>query len=856
MRKVLYRPIEKLITRILSWWVKPDVLPADPAVLLNPDLPVLYILEKVGMADRATLNLVCEKYGLPTPSDALVYGDAQESSSVDVLKHRRGLIFRQHRLVQSKRLKRIIQTRLRDAPGELQIVPVAVYWGRAPNKEQSVWSLFFSENWQIGGRTRKFITTLLYGRDTLLSISEPLSLNTLVQSTTNDITGTQKPIDDSLIAERLQHKLSRILRVHFRQRRIASLGPDPSHRRMLVSHVMADPGVRLAIQHEVGKENKKLDRVQARANKYALEIAADVSYPTVRVLHRLMNRLWTELYDGVKLSGIHRLKSVADGKEVVYVPCHRSHIDYLLLSYILYINGFSLPHIAAGINLNLPVVGGILRRGGAFFLRRSFAGNKLYAAVFNAYLKEILQRGHALEYFVEGGRSRTGRSLPPKGGMLAMTAHAYLRNPRTPVVFIPVYFGYERLLEGRAFTSELAGGKKQKESVFGLLKSLKTLREEYGNVYVNFGEPIELDALLDKHQSNWRADTVELTRPEWLSPVIDDLGENIMQNINDAACVTPISLLAMGLLSTRQGKLGTSELIDQMRVYHSLFLSAALNSTAVVPEIDFQQAIEHGKKLGFIQTSEDPLGTLVSIKPGMSAPMTYFRNNVQHLIMAPALVACCFSGRAVRSYEELERLVGYAYPFLQNELYLTPKPAEQTLDDALRSLVDSKLIQIDDTTGQSNDLGNDQRSNPNNNETDEQSSYAQTSFRRASGGSIEAVTLMRLAESVMPALERYLLAAAVLVQSGTDGLPLDTLAQQCEACAERLALTQGRDAVDLYDKHLHKAMVSKLTQSQYVSVENDHIVATQQFLTLAADTRSLVTEQMRQAILHAASHFS
>ncbi len=837
MHQGLYKLTEKLITRILSWWVKPDVLPVEPQTLLDPNLPVLYVLEKGGLADRAALSLVCNQLGLPKPTSPLSYGRAMESSSVDVLRHRRGFMFWRARPVNSQRLQRLINTRLNDSAGEIQIVPVAVYWGRAPDKEQSLWSVFFSENWQIGGRARKLVATLIYGRDTLLAISEPLSMDTLVDSESDSAQATRANANLSIkptkptSPELLQRKLSRILRVHFRHRRIATLGPDQSHRRMLVSHVMSDPGVREAIQTTALEENKKIERVQARANKYALEIAADVSYPTVRVLHRLMNRLWTELYDGVKLSGINRLKSVADGREIVYVPCHRSHIDYLLLSYILYINGFSLPHIAAGINLNLPVVGGLLRRGGAFFLRRSFSGNKLYAAVFNAYLKEILQRGHSLEYFVEGGRSRSGRSLPPKGGMLAMTAHAYLRNPRTPVVFIPVYFGYERLLEGRAFTSELAGGKKQKESVFALLKSLKTLREEYGNVYVNFGKPIELDALLDRHRTNWQSENIELTRPDWLTAVIDDLGENIMQNINDAVCVTPISLLAMGLLSTNQGILGESDLIDQMKVYHKLFTSSAVGTTAVVPQMDFPDAIEHGKKLGFIQSSDDPLGALLSIRPGMAAPMMYFRNNVQHLITVPALLSCCFVSSSKRSHSQLLRLVQYALGFLQNELYLPPQSPKLALEDALDALMACDLIsRIDDSKGDIH-------------------------YRRASGGSIEAVSLIRLSEAVMPALERYFLAAALLVQSGESGISISTLANQCQACAERLALTHGRDTSELYDKHLHKVLIQTLSETNYVVMDDKTIVATTEFLMLAEDTRTLVSEQMRHAIVHAASHF-
>jgi len=271
MHQHLYKPLEKLITKVLSLWVKPDVLPLEPLSLLDPNLPVLFVLESGGIADRAALNIVCEQCGLPLPSDVLNYGSLNESSSVDVLKRRRGLLFRRHRLVSSRRLERIIKTRTEEQAGELQIVPVGVYWGRAPDREDSVWSLFFSENWQIGGRTRKLITTMVFGRDTLLAISEPLSLNALLDSEQAQSTSDSQNVATTSNPELLQRKLARILRVHFRQRRIASLGPDQSHRRMLVGHVLADEGVRNAIQHKVSDSNKRVDRVQAEAHRYAMD---------------------------------------------------------------------------------------------------------------------------------------------------------------------------------------------------------------------------------------------------------------------------------------------------------------------------------------------------------------------------------------------------------------------------------------------------------------------------------------------------------------------------------------------------------------------------------------------------------
>ena len=121
-------------------------------------------------------------------------------------------------------------------------------------------------------------------------------------------------------------------------------------------------------------------------------------------------------------------------------------MDYLLLSYLLYTKGIVPPHIVAGVNLNMPVLGPILRRGGAFFIRRSIRGNALYAAVLAEYVAQLVGEGFSLEYFIEGGRSRTGRLLAPKGGMIVMTIKAFLRAPRRPVVFQPIYIGYEKLI--------------------------------------------------------------------------------------------------------------------------------------------------------------------------------------------------------------------------------------------------------------------------------------------------------------------------------------------------------------------------------------------------------------------------
>src|SRR5690606_6418088 len=265
----------------------------------------------------------------------------------------------------------------------------------------------------------------------------------------------------------------------------------------------------------------------------------------------------------------------------------------------------------------------------AFFLRRSFKGNRLYATVFNAYMHQILTRGHAIEYFVEGGRSRSGRLLRAKGGMLAMTVSSYVRAPRRPVVFVPVYFGYEKLIEGDSFISELSGEEKQKESLFGLIRSVKALRENFGKVYVNIGEPIRLEALLDDMHPGWRENGQwEDERPPWLNEVVDELGTRIMRRINSAAAVTPISLLASILLSTPKQTMGELELKRQLRLSLDLLSRFRYSDEVTLPEMGPDEIIAHGERMQVIHRAAHPLGDVLHMAERQAVLMTYFRNNV------------------------------------------------------------------------------------------------------------------------------------------------------------------------------------------------------------------------------------
>src|SRR5690606_21288061 len=360
-----------------------------------------------------------------------------------------------------------------------------------------------------------------------------------------------------------------------------------------------------------------------------------------------------------------------------YVPCHRSHIDYLLLSYLLFRNGLTPPHIAAGINLNMPIIGGLLRRGGAFFMRRTFKGNPLYTAVFNEYLHTLFSKGYPVEYFVEGGRSRTGRMLRPKTGMLAITLRSFLRSNRLPIVFVPVYIGYERVLEGRTYLGELRGASKKKESIFDLFKVLGALKQRFGQVSVNFGEPIKLAEFLDQQQPGWREQELgPQYRPEWLNATTNRLGEHVARHLNEAASINPVNLVALALLSTSKLALDDRALTRVLDLYLALLRAVPYSPHTTLPEGDGTALIEHVKGMDLLAEQKDALGKIFYLDEQNAVLMTYYRNNVLHIFALPALLASFFQSSSRISREQILRYTGALYPYLQSELFIRWEQSE------------------------------------------------------------------------------------------------------------------------------------------------------------------------------------
>lgn len=821
-----------LLAKVLEPWIELRIEPL-PESLNDDPRPICFVLEDYGLSNALILDRACREAGLPSalrplPGDPLKRKRAYVALSrrnanstlglaadmaVDLATGKPPKMARPARR-HSEALARLLEAHRVDPALDVQLVPVSIFVGRAPDRNNGWFSVLFSENWTLVGRFRRLLAILLNGRDTLVQFATPIPVRTIVA--------------EDLPPERAVRRVSRVLRTHFNRIREAVIGPDLSTRRLLIDKVLTSEPVKQTIADTARRENTKVEDAWKKAHLYAYEIAADYSPPVVRSASFLLTTVWNRIYRGVLVHHLDKLKQVAPGYEVVYVPSHRSHMDYLLLSYLLYTQGIVPPHIAAGINLNLPVIGTLLRKGGAFFLRRSFRGNALYSAVFSEYVAQLVAGGYSIEYFIEGGRSRTGRLLQPKGGMLAMTIRAYLRQPVRPVLFQPVYVGYEKLMEGNSYLDELSGKPKDKESVWQLLMGIpRVLRQNYGQVVVNFGEPITLAEILAEQAPEWDGKPVgEDEKPQWLAGATDTLADRIQININRAADVNPINLLALAVLSTPKHAMGEADLLAQIALSKKLLAEVPYSDRITVTPHTPEQIVAHGEEIGVLARTAHPLGDVLHVDGDTAVLLSYFRNNVLHLFVATAWIACCFQHNRRMSRNTLLRIGRSLYPFMQAELFL-PWDEDGFADQLERTIAvfirEGLLEQVSDDDG--------------------------GILARNAGQSDEVFRLRALGHPLQQAFERYYIAISVLAKNGPGALGAGELESLCHLAAQRLSLLYAPAAPEFFDKTLFRSFIQKLRELKLVwPDENSKLVFDARLDNWAKDAQTILGRELRHTI--------
>lgn len=783
--------------------------------------PVCYILQNYSRSNALVLDSETRRLALPPALDSMDSAFLNEEAAIIFLQQRaQHNNFYPNNYTFPPRLLRLLDALEQHPELDIQLVPVTVLWGRAPEKEESWLKLLVTDSWATPSALKQLVNIGVHRRQTYLEFHEARSLRQMLNE-------AQVKYPSLAPATYITSSLTEYLA---KQREVI-LGPDLSDRRNVVSGLIQSREVQNALKQEVVRSNITPAQAEQVAAGYLNEIVSDYSAATVRVFDRGLAWLWTQLYDGVEVHHFQTVRELAENYEIIYTPCHRSHIDYLLLSYVIYRRGMMIPYIAAGDNLNLPFLGQFLRGAGAFFIRRSFKGLELYSAVLKEYLHSILVRNTPLEYFIEGGRSRTGRLLRPRTGMLAMTIHSKLRGGGKPVVFIPTYFGYERLMEGSTYVGEMQGKPKEAESIFGLIQAARKIERIFGKVHVSFGEPVFLDQVLAQHNADKiRLASNEQPLPAEASAAVNAVAQEIMQNINRAAVINPVSLLSLVLLSTPKHALDEEVCIKQLDTYRRLAEMAPYDERIEVTSLPGREIIGYGLKLKLIKRVHHVLGDIIAIEDNQAVLLTYFRNNILHLFILPSLIASLVQHNGKISREDINSVIQTLYPFLKAELFLKWQADKlpEIIGHVIEALLGCELIMDD---------GRETLYSP----APNSESYNQLSV---------------LATPVKQSLERYFMTLTLLRQRGSGRVTAKQIEDLSHLLGQRLSVLYEFNSPEFFDKTLFQSFIGALTQLGYMRVDENQVLHFDETLINMADNARLVLDEDTMNHLQHITNFS
>ncbi len=794
----------------LTLLVRCKAILAEQMPVQNENKHLFYILHTESASDILTLQNICQKKGLPDPLDDVIINSQKFSRTLYIEKSTPIFNWRKKSVTNAlQQSKELLSLHNENENLDIQIIPVNLNWGRKPTKEKNTatFSAIFSEQ-QSPSWLHKLFTVIFFGRHTLLRFSNALSLRELVSQHGSDA--------------QIARKLLRITRFHFYRQTIAASGPRLMHRQQMFTALLANPAIKKVIAEEM--KIKKISEARARKNALNVmnEIAGDYSISMVRVGERILNKLWNRLYSGITVNNGERLRALAeDGQEIIYVPCHRSHMDYLLLTYVIYNQGLVTPRIAAGINLNFWPAGPIFRKAGAFFIRRSFGGNRLYSAIFREYLGLLFERGYSVKYYTEGGRSRTGRLLAPKTGMLAMTVQSLLRGVKRPLTLVPVYIGYEHVMEVATYHKELSGNKKKSESIWGVLKAIKNLRN-YGKGFVNFGEPININQFLNNEVPNWQADinNSDQQKPQWLTPSVNLLSEHVMTNINNAVALNGISLISLILLTNENKALDKTILAKQIDFFLSLQQHVPYHKELTLPEGNGEDLINDAISLNKVIVTDDALGSVISLNKSSALEMSYYRNNILHAFILPSLICRLLNKNEKIAnslvIEQTQQLIA----IIKHEFFLwqSDDDVKEQVVNTLHFLEEQHIIK-----------------------------HSKAGFWSLHDGIENHTRIFTMSKCIEATIQRLVIVSQLIEHNAP--MPKSTLESKMVVMANRLAILNNIHAPEFVDKKAQSSLINQMKKLHYIEQSDDDVIIMNDTLqTLTSLVSKLVDVKVLQTL--------
>jgi glycerol-3-phosphate O-acyltransferase len=511
------------------------------------------------------------------------------------------------------------------------LVPLALFWRKGPAQQQrSFLDVFY------GGPERprswvKLLSFLLNYRGLAVRVGEPVELREVIARYGHEG------------RERVVKRVRRSLLIFLRREERPVVGPALRSFARVHAAVLAHPDVAREIEAADGAAARARER--ALASRHLQRIAANPGPVVLAVLSVSVRWIMRRLFTRFEVHGLDAIIEAAKSHPLVLLPGHRSHFDYVILSSLFYERHVVPPHVAAGDNLAFWPLGALFRRAGAFFLRRTFEGDRLYTAVFRAYLQLLIKDGVTQEFFIEGTRSRTGKTLQPRLGLLRMVVEAYARGVRRELYLVPVGFTYDRLVEESSLTEQRRGAPKRGENLLGLLRARAVLGRRFGAVGVRFGVPLPLSRVLAAARESpaGEPDLRELTR---------GLALELSRAINEQISASCSAVAAAGLLASPDRAVREPVFCERVIETAALLelLGVALDP-ALVRCIDERRPAGAAAMLvvaGYVQRRGAPRDAYLEIEAGDRDRLDYYRASLTPALVWPAVLALALREASAR----------------------------------------------------------------------------------------------------------------------------------------------------------------------------------------------------------------
>jgi glycerol-3-phosphate O-acyltransferase len=535
----------------------------------------------------------------------------------------------------------------------IYIIPhIIIYHKRPDTASKGVFDVLFGPK-DGPGLLRRIVVFLANYRRAFVKIGDPINLKEFLAQKKNVVDGE------------ISYDLRRMLLDNIEREERLIKGPILKSRLELMEMVLWDDEFQERIEKISEVTREPIQSLRKRAVSQLDEIAADYNITYIQMFDMVVSWMWNNIFNGFDIdeAGLNKVREAGKKSSLVIVPCHKSHVDYLVLSQIFLHNNLTPPHIAAGVNLSFFPLGHIFRKSGAFFLKRTFRGDPLYPIVFSTYVKTIMSEGFSVEFFIEGGRSRTGKLVMPKLGLLSIIIGAYLSGAVEDISFVPIFIGYDRIVEESTYVSEMGGAVKKKETLWSLLKSRSILKKRYGRVYVTFNDPISIKGFIEA--AGYKRETITKSQ---LRQLQYDLAYRIVYSINQVSVVSTVNLVSAAFLASPQGAVTSDELLHISRIFIDWLAHFRIRFSKTLnrPDAAFADAVNSLEEEGLIQEikgepDEPDFEKVFFVPDEKRLTLEFYKNNILHFFIPASFVATSILSRGGRGTTNMQIIEDYTY---------------------------------------------------------------------------------------------------------------------------------------------------------------------------------------------------